>query len=155
MYSIAYSILNNVEQSEDTVQDAFMKLIPYLHKIKTIDSLKTKRLVILTTKNVAIDKYRRNRKEKELFTDEANEALPLDNSHTIPSVKNIEDRQMIVQILSNLQPIYREILQYRCFYNLTYKEISSLLNISEAVAAKRYERAKEQVKKYIGDEFYE
>lgn len=62
---------------------------------------------------------------------------------------------MVIQILSNLQPLYRKIIQYRCFYSLTYKEISSLLNISEAVAAKRYERAKEQVKKYIGDEFYE
>lgn len=50
MYSIAYSILNNVEQAEDAVQDAFMKLIPYLHKIKNIDNLKTKGLVILTTK---------------------------------------------------------------------------------------------------------
>ena len=155
MYSIAYSILNNVEQAEDAVQDAFMKLIPYLHKIIIIDSLKTKRLVILTIKNVAIDKYRRNKKETQLFTEEADEALPSDDTHSLPSVKNIEDRQMVVQILSNLQPIYREILQYRCFYSLTYKEISALLNISEAVAAKRYERAKEQVKKYIGDKFYE
>ncbi|HAK43038.1 MAG TPA: RNA polymerase subunit sigma, partial [Clostridium sp.] len=62
MYSIAYSILNNVEQSEDAVHDAFIKLIPHLSAIQKIESIKTKRLVVYTIKNIAIDLYRRNRK---------------------------------------------------------------------------------------------
>jgi len=136
MYGIAYSILNNVEQSEDAVQDAFVKLIPHLSTINRIESLKTKRLVTYTIKNIAIDLYRRNRKETELFT------------------KEVEDRHMITQLLSNLPPKHREIIQYRCFYALSYKEISSLLNISEDTAAKRYERARKMVKEMIGDEVY-
>lgn len=154
-YSIAYSILNNVEQAEDAVQDAFIKLIPYIHKIKNIDSLKTKKLVILTIKNVSIDKYRRNKKENQLFVNEIEEDMFFLDNNNHPSVKSIDDRQMVIQILNSLQPIYREILQYRCFYGLSYKEIADILNISEAVDAKRYQRAKEQVKKYVGDEFYE
>lgn len=55
MYSIAYSILNNVEQSEDAVQDALLKLVPHLSTIENIESLKTKRLVTYTIKNVSID----------------------------------------------------------------------------------------------------
>jgi len=43
MYGIAYSILNNVGQAEDAVQDAFIKLIPYLGDINSVVSVQTKR----------------------------------------------------------------------------------------------------------------
>jgi len=154
MYSIAYSILNNVEQSEDAVQDAFVKLIPHLSTINRIESLKTKRLVTYTIKNIAIDLYRRNRKETELFTKEVEDKVISENQTGVTSVKTVEDRHMITQLLSNLPPKHREIIQYRCFYALSYKEISSLLNISEDTAAKRYERARKMVKEMIGDEVY-
>lgn len=155
MYCIAYSILNNVEQAEDAVQDAFVKLIPYLRDINRIESFKTKRLVTYTIKNISIDRYRRNRKENEIFTKEVEEKVTCENQNNIPSVKTVEDRHMISQILSSLPQKYREIIQYRCFYDLSYKEIASMINISEDVAAKRYERAKKMVKKFIGDDMYE
>jgi len=154
MYGIAYSILNNVEQAEDAVQDAFIKLIPHISTIQRIESLKTKRLVVYTIKNIAIDLYRRNRKETELFTKEVEEKGISENQNGVSSVKTIEDRYMITQLLSRLPEKYREIIQYRCFYELSYKEISSLLNISEDVAAKRYERGRRMVKEMIGDEMY-
>lgn len=34
MYGVAYSILNNIGQAEDAVQDAFIKIIPHLEEIK-------------------------------------------------------------------------------------------------------------------------
>jgi len=154
MYGIAYSILNNVEQAEDAVQDAFIKLIPHISTIQRIESLKTKRLVVYTIKNIAIDLYRRNRKETELFTKEVEEKVISENQNGVSSVKTIEDRYMITQLLSKLPEKYREIIQYRCFYELSYKEIASLLNISEDVAAKRYERGRRMVKEMIGDEMY-
>nr|WP_281064907.1 sigma-70 family RNA polymerase sigma factor [Clostridium punense] len=154
MYGIAYSILHNVEQAEDAVQDAFIKLIPHISTIQRIESLKTKRLVVYTIKNIAIDLYRRNRKETELFTKEVEEKVISENQNGVSSVKTIEDRYMITQLLSKLPEKYREIIQYRCFYELSYKEISSLLNISEDVAAKRYERGRRMVKEMIGDEMY-
>jgi len=154
MYSIAYSILNNVEQSEDAVHDAFIKLIPHLSAIQKIESIKTKRLIVYTIKNIAIDLYRRNRKETQLFTKGVEEKMTSENQKGVPSVKTVEDRHMITQLLSKLPSKYREIIQYRCFYELSYREISSLLNISEDVAAKRYERARKIVKEMMGDEVY-
>lgn len=63
MYGIAYSILNNSGQAEDAVQDAFIKLIPHLGHISEVSSMETKRLITYTIKNIAIDKYRKNKKE--------------------------------------------------------------------------------------------
>ncbi|MDU1412852.1 MAG: sigma-70 family RNA polymerase sigma factor [Clostridium sp.] len=155
MYSIAYSILNNVEQSEDAVQDALLKLVPHLSTIENIESLKTKRLVTYTIKNVSIDIYRKNKRENKLFTNDIDETVRIDNQSGIPTVNTVEERYMVVQLLSKLPPKYRQIIQYRCFYSLNYKEISSILKISEDVAAKRYERAKKMVKELIGDDICE
>ena len=155
MYGIAYSILNNVEQAEDAVQDAIIKLIPYLENINRIESFKTKRLVMYTIKNIAIDRYRRNQKEYQLFTEGFENKEFIESKDAIPSVKSVEDRHLVTQILSTMPDKYKEIIQYRCFYELSYKEIALILSIGEDTAAKRYERAKAMVKKFIGDEMYE
>ncbi|EQB88778.1 RNA polymerase sigma-70 factor (ECF subfamily) [Clostridium punense] len=159
MYSIAYSILNNSGQAEDAVQDAFIKLIPYLEHINEISSMETKRLITYTIKNIAIDKYRKNKKESELFHKGIDEPVISENQHKFDSIKAIEDRQIVSQLVSRLPAKYREIIRYHCYYDLSYKEISVLLNISEKVAAKRYERAREWLKKVIekemiGDELH-
>jgi len=159
MYGIAYSILNNEGQAEDAVQDAFIKLIPHLEDINSVASVETKRLITYTIKNVAIDIYRRNRKESELFAKGVDEPVINENQQGIAYVKTIEDRQIVVQLLSSLPPKYREIIRYRCYYELSYKEISLLLNISEKAAAKRYERGRKLLKELmekemIGDELY-
>lgn len=159
MYGIAYSILNNVGQAEDAVHDAFIKLIPFLESIDRVTSIKTKRLVTYTIKNVAIDIYRKNKKESELFIKGVEESLFTENKLEVNSVKNFEDRQLVVQLFSNLSPKYREIIRYHCYYELSYKEISEILNISEKAAAKRYERARKLLKEMVqkemkGDELY-
>ena len=159
MYGIAYSILNNEGQAEDAVQDAFLKLIPHLGDINSVASVETKRLITYTIKNISIDIYRRNRKESELFTKGVDEPVIGENHQGTAYVKTIEDREIVVQLLSSLPSKYREIIRYRCYYELSYKEISLLLDISEKAAAKRYERGRKLLKELmekqmIGDELY-
>jgi len=159
MYGIAYSILNNEGQAEDAVQDAFLKLIPHLGDINSVASVETKRLITYTIKNISIDIYRRNRKESELFTKGIDDPVISENQQGTAYVKTVEDREIVVQLLSSLPSKYREIIRYRCYYELSYKEISLLLDISEKAAAKRYERGRKLLKELmekqmIGDELY-
>ena len=159
MYGIAYSILNNEGQAEDAVQDAFLKLIPHLGDINSVASVETKRLITYTIKNISIDIYRRNKKESELFTKGVDEPVISENQQGTAYVKTIEDREVVVQLLSSLPSKYREIIRYRCYYELSYKEISLLLDISEKAAAKRYERGRKLLKELMekemmGDELY-
>lgn len=159
MYGIAYSILNNVEQAEDAVHDAFIKINSHLNHIKKANSLETKRFVTYIIKNIAIDKYRRNRKEVELFTKGVDEPGITKSPYEIDSVTRFEDRELIFQLLSQLPSKHREIIRYRCYYELSYREIGELLGISEKVAAKRCERARKLLKEIIeknmeGDRLY-
>ena len=159
MYGIAYSILNNVGQAEDAVHDAFIKLNSHLDHIKKVNCLETKRLVTYIIKNIAIDKYRRNKKEVELFTKGVDEPVINKNPYELDSITRVEDRELILQLLSQLPSKHREIIRYRCYYELSYKEIGQLLDISEKVAAKRCERARKLLKEILekdmeGDRLY-
>jgi len=159
MYGIAYSILNNEGQAEDAVQDAFLKLIPHLGDINSVASVETKRLITYTIKNISIDIYRRNKKESELFTKGVDEPVIGKNQQGTAYIKAVEDREIVVQLLSSLPSKYREIIRYRCYYGLSYREISLLLDISEKAAAKRYERGRKLLKELMekemmGDELY-
>lgn len=150
LYNIAYSILHNIEQAEDATHDTFIKIVPYLSNIKSKDSMETKRILVRIVKNVAIDKYRRNHKENQMFKVNQDKALYNNDSMEIVSVKSVEDRNVISQIMNQLDQVSREIIQLRCFYELSYKEIAAILEVSEEVAMKRFQRAKQKVQRLKG-----
>lgn len=153
MYRIAYSILHQTQQAEDAVQDTFVKLTKYLSCLKDPDSDKTKRLVIRILKTTAIDQYRKNHKESLILTSEEN--LKGDKIVSIDTIGQVIDRELISRLLYELQPIYITIIELRCFFGFSNQEAAKILNISEDVAAKRYQRAKKSVQTRIGDVEYE
>lgn len=156
LYGIAFSILHQAEQAEDAVQDAFLRTVPYLSSIRDVNSGHTKRLLVRIVKSTAIDRYRRNQKERELFVRDTDteEVGHRQGGEGIYPMRNVEDRETVKTLLEGLDPIYREIIQYRCFYELSYREIGAILEIGEDTAAKRFERAKKLVLKQLRGEAY-
>lgn len=150
VYGIAFSILKNKNQAEDVVQDSFIKLMPYLSKIENAKEYQIKSLISRIGKNDAVNKYRRNKRESRFI-----EMNVKNDAAVIPGIKNAEEREFLKQILEKLDEKSREIIMYRCFYELDYKEIAAVLEISEQAAAKRFERAKKLIKNMKGVEYYE
>ncbi|WP_395014751.1 RNA polymerase sigma factor [Robinsoniella peoriensis] len=155
MYRIAYSILHNVEQAEDAVQDSILRVIPILSSVDEVESLKTKRLITQITKNVAIDRYRKNKRDYNTMVTESTSQNIDGSRETKHFTDMLMDQNMIKQILDEVLPKYREIIRLRCFYELSYLEIAAILEISEDAAMKRFERAKKIVRNMIGDDIYE
>lgn len=155
MYRIAYSIINNAEQSEDAVQDSFYKIFGMIDKIKSPESLKTKRLIMRIVKNKAIDIYRSNQREYGLFSEIAGEQMPQHQTRDDHNISHIIEQETVRQLLAELPEDYREILKYRVFYELSSKETADILVITESAVRKRYERAKKYIIKMSGDERYE
>ena len=153
MYGIAYSILHQAEQAEDAVQDAFIKLIPYLPKIEGAETGKTKGLVLQVLRTTAIDQYRKNSKDADRFIFEeqavTNKVVSFDVS------QQAVDRDLISRMLFELEPNYLEIIKLRCYLGFTNREAAAELGITEEAAAKRLERARKSIQKRMGDEINE
>lgn len=67
MYAIAYNVLLNNADAEDAVSEAFIRIVTNIKKFYGMDCNKTKSLIGIIIKGIAIDIYRR--KNKIVFTE--------------------------------------------------------------------------------------
>lgn len=75
IYSVAYSILNNIQQAEDSVQETFITLYNNLEKLYSLDTQELKRYILRIAKNKAIDSYRKNKRHGLLVEEYQRESI--------------------------------------------------------------------------------
>lgn len=105
MFYIANKILGDTRDSEDTVHDAFLKIIEIIDDIKDVESPQTRSLIVTITENKAIDLYRKRQRKTVLPFEE--EYLGVPNCSDIESV---EDNEVVTKAIASLSGKYREVL---------------------------------------------
>ena len=151
MYGTAFQILRDEGQAEDAVQDAFLRVMAHISRINQPESVETQRFMVKVIRSAAIDIYRKNRKERENTVFDPEDIQKNRKGFEDRNLDTVENRQTIQRALLALDKKYREVLELRCYFGLSHKEIALLLDISEETAAKRYQRAKRIALKMIGD----
>lgn len=143
LYAAAFSILGQVQQAEDAVQDTFVKLAKYLPQITGAEEEDTRRLVFRILRSTAIDQYRKNYRESQRLT--AEESLEQENTIVEFPMKSVEDRELLERIFRQIPREALEVIRLRCYYGFSGRETAQILDISEDAVAKRLERAKRLV----------
>jgi RNA polymerase sigma-70 factor (ECF subfamily) len=118
LYGFAFRILRNQEESEDAVQEVFIKMWNMgkkLDEYASIDALAT-----TMTKNYCIDQLR---KQKHLFqgnpeTDPETAASPLE------LMERLESGNIIQSIIARMPDTYREMISLKDIDALSYEEIA-------------------------------
>lgn len=132
MYHTAYKVLNNEEDAEDAVHNAFVKIAENISKIEEPVCPKTQVYVVTIVENKAIDLYRANqRRHKVIYLDEI-------------SGIEIEESKLhgLTACLAKLSPRYRQIILLKYYQGFSCREIAKQLDITEANAIKLDQRAK-------------
>ncbi len=142
MFYIANQILHNLQDAEDAVHTAFVSIAKNIQKIDSLDCPKTKGYIVTITESKAIDMYRRKQRHpRSLFDEEtAGLAVAYDGSDAIS------------RCFSLLPAQAKHILLLKYRYGYDNREISKILNISEANAAKRLQRAKQKLEQLCKEE---
>lgn len=150
IYYVAYSILHNIQQAEDAVQDTYITLYQNLEKLRNLNTQELKRYILRIAKNKAIDSYRKNQRH-ELFLEEYQRESPKVADENIDKWEQrfMSEVQMDA-LLITLNESNRQVFKYKVFYNLTYQEISNLMGITEVNVRKQFERARKRVQTLIG-----
>lgn len=135
MYHTAYKILNNEEDAEDAVHNAFVKIAENISKIGEPVCPKTKVYVVTIVENKAIDLYRANqRRHNVAYIDEI-------------SAISVEDSKVhgLAACMAKLSPRYRQVILLKYYEGFSCREIAKQLNITEANAIKLDQRAKNKL----------
>ena len=141
MYKFAISILHNNEDAEDVVQQSFLTIANNFDKIKSFSCHEMNSYIVIIIRNTSINLYNKNKRNSERSTE-------LDEQQTTVEVDffNNIDYEHLVQIISGLPLIYKEILLLHYVEEFTVKQISAMLGISIDNVRKRTERAKKLLK---------
>jgi len=153
VYSMAVSIVKNDQEAEDTSQEALFKAFKGLAKFR--GECKFSTWLIQITVNEARHRLRRKKRAAEESLESGTENqegdyIPIDLAdwREIPSeaLQRKELRETLQRAISNLKPIYRDVLVLRDIQHLTVSETSDLLKISVASVKTRLLRARLQVR---------
>lgn len=150
IYYAAYSILNNIQQAEDAVQETFIILYQHLEKIRSLNTQELNRYILRIVKNKAIDSYRKNKRHEILVEEYQREAAETVDGSIEEWERDFMSEDQIDTLLTTLKESYKQVFKYKVFYDLNYQEIAKLMGMTEINVRKQFERARKQVLTIIG-----
>jgi RNA polymerase sigma-70 factor, ECF subfamily len=161
VYLLAYSVLKNQADAEDTAQETILKAFKYLHQLTAIEKFKSWLLQIAM--NEARIRRRKNRGhlyesiDEGLETEESDDFMPRQFAdwREIPSevLERKEVREQLNKALYDLPDKYREIFLLRDVQRLDEEEAAEVLGISKAAAKARLHRARLQLREKLAPIF--
>ena len=145
LYRLAVRITLNPEDAEDTVQETMMKVWNKRQQWEQIESMEAFCMTIC--RNIALDKTRRMTGSEQSLDADEHDAPDL-NYHANPEQQIIEqDRIRLVRtIIDSLPEKQRSVIQLRDFEGKSYKEIATIMDISEEQVKINIYRARQAVK---------
>lgn len=146
MYYIALKILKNSFDAEDAVSEAFIKIIKHLDKIDIENYTKTKSFLIVVTKHISIDIYRKRNKENTLPIEDFEYSI---STNPIEHHENMRD---LISLMKKLPDNYYNVLILKYYHGFNDDEISKILDISKENVRKRITRAKHKLSEILEKE---
>ena len=122
IYKFVYLKTSNKELAEDIVSDVFISALNNIKSFRLDDSSSVKSWLYRIANNKVIDFYRTNKKNEEI-------SEYLDYSLTEDTWKGIDDKDKLKEVFRYLNTInkeHKEIVLYRIWEDLSYKEISEI-----------------------------
>jgi RNA polymerase sigma factor (sigma-70 family) len=137
MYNLAYRILNNREDAEDILQEAFVECF------RNINSFRFESTFGAWLKKIVVNKCINHIKKKK---------IELTLCETLPTTIYEEEEEIVYdnkRIFNSIEMLpdgYRIILTLYLIEGYDHSEISQILGISESTSKSQYSRAKEKLR---------
>lgn len=149
MYNLAFSILNNREDAEDTVMDSIYKIVKNISLFMNADRNKTESLIVIIVRNTAINRYRYNKRHGCVSADEFGDTFP-DDEPTAPELVIEEEAfNTLVNKIHTLDPIYRDVLLLKYLYEYNNTTVASITGVAEVTVRVRLMRARAMLLKLL------
>ncbi len=153
LYNFAYRFTGSAEDARDVTQEALMKALRHLSEYDSQWRFST--WIYRITRNTCIDLQRRRRPTAELNEETiAEDALGGRPSSPLQAALFQEDSLILHQAMGSLRENYREIVVLYHFENLSYREISDMLEIPIGTVMNRLFRARAMLREELSRREY-
>jgi RNA polymerase sigma-70 factor, ECF subfamily len=156
---IAHNITHSLEDSQDVVQEAFLKAFQHLDQFREESKFST--WLIRISINESFMKLRRQRAIREVALDkdfqEDGDILPMEVTDWAPNPEQLygasELRDILVKTLQELRPSLRTVFVVRDIEGLSIDQTAEALNLSHAAVKARLWRARLQLRERLSKYF--
>jgi len=141
---IIYKMVNSWDTARDLAQDAFLRLWRYRNKISEDKPIFT--LLYKIAVNLSIDHLRKN----------SNKYIGLEDSTTMTSAENQEDRelyQLILTVSDRLKPKQKAVFILRDIEGFSFEEITKIMNMPVGNIRSNLHLARKNIKNFLESEF--
>ena len=138
VFRVAYSFVNNIQDSEDITQDALLKLYKSEEKFSSDENVKA--WLIKVTSNTAKNFIKRNSLRRKEPYKEGN---------------TVQDEYGISEVMKGLKSDYRIVIYLHYYEGYGVKELSELLSISESNVKIRLKRGRDRLRELLTGKGYE
>lgn len=150
MVYAANRILHDQMLAEDATHDAFLRILNHLDKISDAKCNKTRSFVVLIVRNIALDYYRRMKRQHETSYEAEEYALPDNQDNPEEKFFEYEAIETIQQAISKLHPSYTLVLTMKYSFGYSDIEIAKLLKTTNDKVRLQLHRARKQLRsRYI------
>lgn len=143
MYNTAYRILNNREEAEDMLQEAFTECFRNISSYRSDSTFGAwlKKIVV----NRCINRLRKRETELVYIDD----YMPVEQAVEEEPATAWPEPSVITKAVEQLPDGYRTVFSLYLLEGYDHSEISQIMNISESTSKSQYLRAKEKLKKIL------
>ena len=156
LLNFAYRFLGDIEDSEDIVQETFLRVFRKRNAYKNIAKFST--WIYTITGNLAKTELRR-RKKRKLFSisglkyEEKEYEIPDEKRGPEEKADSVVKDEIIQKAINSLSPKFKEVIILRDIQELSYDEISKIINIPLGTVKSRVNRARLKLQELLGDLF--
>ncbi len=148
VYKVSFNIVKEEEVAEDICHDSFIKMTEKEMQFPSIEDAKY--WLIRVVRNASLNHIKRKGRERKAYSKAFHEDTRKPDTGEDIVLKQ-EAIDYVQEALEKLPPKLRSVLQLKEYGSLNYKEIGSILGITEGNVKVRVFRAREQLAKYIGE----
>jgi RNA polymerase sigma-70 factor (ECF subfamily) len=159
LFRIAQSVTHNREDSQDAVQDAFLRAFQHLAEFREASQFST--WLIRITLNQSLMKLRKRNTANEYFLDDDlrvdGELLPRDIADWAPNAEQLywasELRGILTRALEEVSPISRTVFVLRDIEELSIEQTAMAMNLSTSAVKARLWRVRLQLREHLNKYF--
>ena len=151
VFRMAYAILRNREEAMDILQDTYLKAIEKGGQLKKSPSVKG--WLLKVARNLSIDRYRRQ-KSVPLETTEFLQASE-STGEGQSSAMSLDLKDVIREVFPDLPPREQEVFALRYYEDMTFREISVSLGVTEGTVKTLHHRVLTRIRALVAGKWGE
>ena len=155
MYKVAFNILQNPQDTEDALQDAFISIAKNFSKISEIKCPRTKGFVVIVIRNISYNMIKKRSRRREMDIDIGKLEIPDEKPMPDETALDKFSIEALEKALQQLPSNYYDIIYLTSYMDYSVKEAANLLGINYENAKKRLSRARAKLAVILEENGYE